>query len=204
MSISNYSEDSDNLIKIEITSFLEDFFYSFSLVSFAGFWPILIFSISDGRLSDPIFLFILGFCLIGFIICLICHLNIDDFYLADTQEKELFYHRCLLGYTSISKIVDFDDILAISITSQKRTHTRSYSVWWVYRIVLATKMGKVFHISDYGDGLEECNKQAEHLSSLMGVPYIPGEERRALYLERDEEGHYHIQFKIPLWNYLYW
>ncbi|MFC1742577.1 hypothetical protein ACFL35_01180 [Candidatus Riflebacteria bacterium] len=192
----HYTLSSKGLIKIQIDSFFEAFFFQFGLCSFIFFFGLLIAVLVDDSYRNPLYISILGICLATNIICRIGAKNVDDYYIADTRNRVFLYHRNWFGYENISEVAEFDAILAISISCRKRTSEDEIS--WEYQIVLATNNGKVINISDYyNDRFSELTERAEDLCGKLGISFLPGHEEKALFLEREKEGNYYAEFREP-------
>ncbi|MFC1744658.1 ankyrin repeat domain-containing protein [Candidatus Riflebacteria bacterium] len=177
----DYPVDAEGRIKIEVDSYMESILTGFivlsSIVTFIPIFPLL----EDG--FDPDLLKILGGGVFGIVFFGFLRKQVDDYYLADLKNRIVLWHRNWFGFSTLSRVVGFDEILGITVHGKKCSS--KHRTWWEYMLVLVTITGKKYQISESEEvEFTEKNRQAEFLANKMGAVYVPGKSEKGIKIVR--------------------
>ncbi|MFC1744257.1 hypothetical protein ACFL35_09690 [Candidatus Riflebacteria bacterium] len=190
----DFTIQADGRIKIDVDSFLESIFkgglVAFGILFLLGSGVCLY----DGNLQDELFANMIYYSPCPALFFWLCLSFVDDFLIADTKKKEIFWRRSWFGINSVSKFLSFQEILAISVSG--KLENRNLNIC-SYRLVLATKKGKLYQISNYYcTDLEQMNALGEDLAQKLGVPFLEGKvERTVTVLPTGIGEEYNVFFK---------
>jgi hypothetical protein len=98
-------------------------------------------------------------------------LNINDYFIFDTESKSILIHRHFFFFTSENQIASFNDILCITPTAKVAYNLvgRRWDWWWEYYLVLILKSGKIVKISNSKklENFDKLNEQTKFITEYI-------------------------------------
>ncbi|HOT27121.1 MAG TPA: hypothetical protein PLU72_02955 [Candidatus Ozemobacteraceae bacterium] len=169
--------DLPGTVKIDLDTPLEQLWKGMAFLSLIACIVILFIGYIGGEDSppDPEFLRFLPWAIGAGILFLFLRRFTNNYYLADTRRKAIYYHF-EFGFTrSVREYMRFADVDSVIVNGT--LVTTEESKWYQYQLILIDRSGQVYPFSDslLEEKLGLLNERAATLSKLIGCRLVPGQ-----------------------------
>ncbi len=105
----------------------------------------------------------------------------DIFYVLDRRDRMMYLHRRILSERKVKPVASFDRFQCVTVSASSRPHRERGTGrrWpWDYQTVLVRDSGRLILMSDRLTNFGRCNDIARDLATFIGIPFVPGWEKR--------------------------